>query len=152
MFQKDLKIGEDQIQMYQLCMFAKKVTVTKETVYHYILNEFSVTQRKTPPKIFTKNWEAYALALEKLLNTFNFSPFVKQQLNLRILWALFGAIGTSKQFVYNKKASSSLLRITVYNAIFSKKTLLFSQYKLLFKSIVYPIIYRLNKNNKQYSS
>lgn len=145
---KNLKVGEDQVQMYQLCMFVNTVSTTNTVVYNYILNENSVTQKPTNNNTNTKNWEAYAIALHELLQRFEYSIFTKQQIRLRILWALFGAIGTSKQFVYKPKKSSKILRLTIFKSIFSKHSLIFKYYKILIKAFVYPFIYKFSNYSK----
>lgn len=142
-FFKDAVVGEDQITMYQLCMYATRVETIDIVSYHYILNTDSITQKKTDQIIFTKRWEVYGLAIHELKQKYNYSPLVKQQLNLRILWALFGAIAASKKFIYNKKGSTKALYKTAFNATFTKPTLFYKEYQLILKSLSYPIIYRL---------
>lgn len=140
---KEVLIGEDQLQMYQLCMFCKKAATVEHYVYNYLINEASITQKKTENKHFTAHQERLANGLFELLSKYNYNEFVRQQINLRILMSLYLALHRTGNFVVDKKQSRAILMKTLINGIFSKKSLLFDYSSLVFRCIVclvYPSI------------
>lgn len=81
----NVSIGEDQIQMIQLCMYAGTVTGTDEVVYNYLQHDNSMTHRLTSDRTYSLNQLKYALALYSLKSGFKFNNTIRQQINFRIL-------------------------------------------------------------------
>jgi glycosyltransferase involved in cell wall biosynthesis len=123
---KEAIIGEDQIQMYQLCMFADKVATTDTVVYNYIFNGSSMTQKRVPNETFTTLQELYAHALYELQQKFPYNDLIRQQINLRILAALNLALIQSGHYVQNKVQSSMIMSKTLKNALFSARSRLWN--------------------------
>lgn len=133
--------AEDQLQMYQLCMFANTVATTSGIVYEYRIRENSITQRVQENKEFTMQQEYFANALYKLLNRFPYNYKIRQQINERILRALYLGMHRTGSFVVDKKKSGNLMRKTLLDSIFSNGSLLFTRYQLLARCaavLVYP--------------
>ncbi|MEY4293060.1 MAG: hypothetical protein RIQ61_1458 [Bacteroidota bacterium] len=138
---KELAEGEDQFQLYQLCMYAKKVTSVNKVVYNYLLNDKSVTQRKTDNRIVTSRREIYSHALFSLTQRFEYNELIRQQINLRILEALFEGYVKSFGFVENKIQSRILFFKVLKNSIFTRKNIVL---KILFiDKLVRPIYYHI---------
>jgi glycosyltransferase involved in cell wall biosynthesis len=129
---KEVKvIGEDQMQLYQLCVFADKVSTVNNIVYEYRINDNSITKSPMKNEIFTTHREHYAEMMYRLLKRFTYNDMIRQQLNLRIITALYEGLNQTGKFVVNKKRSRSIMGRTLLNSIFSKKTLLFTHATLL---------------------
>lgn len=142
---KEVAEGEDQVQLYQLCIYAKKVTSVNNIVYNYLLNDSSITQKRIEKRILTTRRELYAHALFALLKRFDYNDLIRQQINLRILSALFEAVGWSGTYVVDIKKSRLILYKTLLDSIFTRNSLLFKHYKLLAKCAVSPIYYKLKR-------
>ena len=123
--------AEDQVQMYQLCMFASKVATISNNVYHYRINSTSITQRPIKNEVFTSQQEIYAQVMTQLLQTFSYNTIICHQLNYRILLALYLALHRTGHYVVHKKTSRLIMWRTILNSVFSKKTLLFTHGPLL---------------------
>jgi glycosyltransferase involved in cell wall biosynthesis len=131
---KEVKvIGEDQMQLYQLCMFAIKVSTVNTIIYEYRINDNSITKAPMENRQFTAHREYYAYVMHRLLTRFNYNDFIRQQINFKILIALYEGINKTGCFVVDKKRSGSILAKTLLNSIFSKRTLLFKKGPLLIR-------------------
>ena len=133
--------AEDQIQMFQLCMFVSKVTTIDTTVYEYRINSNSITQKQTQDVEFTKRQEYFASVLFKLLHKLPYNNLIRQQINFRILLNLYLGLHRTGHYVVNKTQSVNIMRSTFVNAVFSPGSLLFKHPRLLarcFVSLIYP--------------
>ena len=134
-------IGEDQMLLYQLCMFADKVTTVSAIVYEYRINYESITKRPIENEQFTRHQENFAYILFALLHRFNYNDLVRQQLNLRILKALYLGLHRTGYYVVNSGKSKSIMMKTLSGSIFSKHSLLSANRALIarcFACLVYP--------------
>lgn len=122
--EKELIIGEDQVQLFQLCMVAEKVATTDKCVYNYIYNSSSTSQKKTSNEVFSSRQELYANALFELQQRFPFNDLIRQQINFRILTALNLALYSSGRYLQDQKRSSKIMAKTLANTIFTRGNLL----------------------------
>lgn len=133
---KEIVVGEDQILLYQLCMYAKTVCCVDFVVYYYILNETSVTQKVTDKKTASIRQELYALSLFELMKIYNYNDIIRQHINLRIIEASNFVIGNSGTFSNNNKKLWKIYRLAIYNSIFTRNTLLLNYTKVMIKAIL----------------
>ncbi|MBN2167165.1 MAG: glycosyltransferase family 2 protein [Marinilabiliaceae bacterium] len=107
---KEVSLGEDQYQLYQLCLFVKKAVSTNFVTYNYFINSESISQKKVDKKLFAKNQELYAHSVYELLSRFQYSTKVIYHLRLRILRALYLALHSSGSYVYDRKGSRKIVK------------------------------------------
>ncbi len=89
-FHKGLKVGEDQILLFQLCFYARKVVCVPDIVYNYVIQKVSATQGIDYQK-YAINQVAYSLAILDIINAYEFSERIRKLLFLRIMVALHQA-------------------------------------------------------------
>lgn len=140
---KEASLGEDQIQMFQLCMFALKVTSTNSIVYRYQLNDSSITQRRIDNKQYVRFCEAYSHTLYGLLYRFQYNKLIHQQINLRILIALYEALTKSGHFILDRRKSRMIFFKTLIDSVFSRKKILFNH--LLITIFARPIYHKIKQ-------
>jgi len=135
LFRRELVIGEDQVQLYQLCMYAKKVAVVKGIVYHYRKNNMSASQKSSATS-FVKNQETYAICIRELQEKFNYNRFIQQQLNFRIIFALIQSAYRNNKKYHDKRVVSRLLKKAIIEGVFKQPSLLNGSSAIIFKGIV----------------
>jgi glycosyltransferase involved in cell wall biosynthesis len=134
-FRKDLIVGEDQIQLCQICFFASTVVAINQVVYHYMLNDLSVTQRQTNPVVASKRLVILAESFWDLLQTHRFNDNVRQLINFRIIESLHHALRETGRFVLNEKTTRKMYRQVLLNGMFGKKSLLLSHFGIIPRAI-----------------
>lgn len=134
---------EDQIHLLQLCVLAKNVTTIKDIVYLYKINENSITQRQINTRDYIIQNEYFAFMLNKLQQKLDFTLIVNEQINIRILQALYLGLRKHGSYVVDKKKSTSLMKQTIIKSVFSKKTMFFDHFSLLLRCTVSLLFPRL---------
>lgn len=132
----EVSIGEDQVQMVQLCMFANRVAGVNRIIYNYILRDESITHKKSSNHQYSNNQEQYAQALYSIKNRFQYNDIIRQQINLRIISALYRSLRSTGHFSNDVKGNRRILYRTLRNAIFSTDTLVFTRFPLIIRCVV----------------
>ena len=88
----NIAIGEDQIQLYQICYFAQRVDTVNTVVYNYLYNESSVTQR-FDKGVYSHNQFNYSSGIKLIQSEYGFNSIINQQLNLRLIISYHQTIG-----------------------------------------------------------
>jgi len=137
---KSLVIGEDQIQLYQLGLYAKNVVCIQEVVYHYIIHALSATQFKTDIK-YAETQEIYAFNIIQLQNVYSYNLEIYQLLNLRIIEAFYRAAGQYGCWVQDKKKLRKAYFKALNESVFHSPTLFFSYFIYIvigYFSLIFP--------------
>jgi glycosyltransferase involved in cell wall biosynthesis len=146
---QEVALGEDQMLLYQLCMFANKVSTVHAIVYEYRINDASITKRPIANEHFTRRQEYFAHMLFGLICRFNYNPIIRQQINLRILKALYLGLHRTGHYVVNGVQSRQVMKKTLGDSVFSKQSLLIKNPALIarcFTSLLYPkFAFKLSK-------
>jgi len=134
-FEKRLVIGEDQVQLYQICIFANYVWTVNKVVYHYMKQISSATQSADNKK-FAFNQEIYAMNIRELQERFNYNKYIHQQLNLRIIFALIISVGKYGKRQHEKGRIQKLLFQSITEGVFNKPSMIRSNFSLVIKGII----------------
>jgi glycosyltransferase involved in cell wall biosynthesis len=138
---KEVSIGEDQVQMIQLCMLANLVAGINRVVYNYILLDESITHRKRTNQEYSYHEEQYAEALFSIKYRFQYNDIIRQQINFRIISALYRSLHHTGYFAGEKKELKRIFYKTLINSVFSSKTMFFKHFPLIIRclmSLIFP--------------
>lgn len=116
---KELHIGEDQIHLFQLCGYSKKVVCIPQVVYNYEWQMQSVTQ-STNFNRYAYNQLIYSQELFNLLNTFSFDKNINKLLFIRILVSIHQATARVGSLRSYKRNTPALLIHSIKEIILSK--------------------------------
>lgn len=139
-FIKDVSIGEDQVQMLQLCKYTNRVIGFDGVVYNYILHEESMTRGRIRDYKYSSDLSNYADALYTIKSLFSYSNIISQQINLRIILALNKSVLISGRYEGNK-SHLKLIHFKTGLALFLAGILHLDRLKLILKgfvSILFP--------------
>lgn len=140
MFPKKVSIGEDQVQMLQLCMYTNRVIGLDGVVYNYILHDESMTRGRIRDYKYSSDLSNYADALYTIKSLFSYSNIILQQINIRIILALNRAVLISGRYEGNK-SHLRLIHFKTARDLFLEGSVHLYRLKLILKgfvSILFP--------------